>query len=180
MRLPPAKRGPAVLIIHSWWGLTKSFTAFGDALAKQGFVVGLADLFDGKTASDPAEAKRLRAAPRREPMYKTLLRNIEKDKLGLALKGSSEAVRDLFFTNMSERAGKILREEMEVMGPVRLSDVDEAQMLIVSVAKELSASGEIVIASSKDDDELVYYSLDRLMIERCKLDYGIKAIAEFR
>jgi flagellar motor switch protein FliG len=86
----------------------------------------------------------------------TLLRNVEKDKLGLALKGSSEAVRDLFFTNMSERAGKILREEMEVMGPVRLSDVDEAQMMIVSAAKELSSSGEIVITSAKDDDELVY------------------------
>ncbi len=86
----------------------------------------------------------------------TLLRNVEKDKLGIALKGGSEAVRDLFFTNMSERAGKILREDMEAMGPVRLSDVDEAQMLIVNAAKELAASGEIIIADTKEDDELVY------------------------
>ena len=64
-------------MIHSWWGLTPSFVDFGEALADQGFVVGLADLFDGRTASDPAEVKRLRRAPRREPMYKTLIRNID-------------------------------------------------------------------------------------------------------
>ena len=57
---------------------------------------------------------------------------------------------------MSERAGKILREDMEAMGPVRLSDVDEAQMMIVNAAKELAASGEIIIADAKEDDELVY------------------------
>ena len=57
----------------------------------------------------------------------TLLRNVDKDKLGLALKGATEAVRDFFFSNMSERAGKILRDDMEAMGPVRLKDVDEAQ-----------------------------------------------------
>lgn len=86
----------------------------------------------------------------------TLLRNVEKDKLGTALKGASEAVRDLFFTNMSERAGKLLREDMEAMGPVRLSDVDEAQTLIVVSAKELAASGDILIAEGGEDDELVY------------------------
>ena len=86
----------------------------------------------------------------------TLLRNVEKDKLGTALKGASEAVRDLFFTNMSERAGKLLREDMEAMGPVRLSDVDEAQTLIVVNAKELAASGDILIAEGGEDDELVY------------------------
>jgi len=76
--------------------------------------------------------------------------------LGTALKGASEAVRDLFFTNMSERAGKLLREDMEAMGPVRLSDVDEAQTLIVVNAKELAASGDILIAEGGEDDELVY------------------------
>jgi flagellar motor switch protein FliG len=50
----------------------------------------------------------------------TLLRHIEKDKLGLALKGATDTLRDVFFSNMSERAGKILREDMEAMGPVRL------------------------------------------------------------
>ena len=86
----------------------------------------------------------------------TLLRKIEKDKLGLALKGAAENIRDLFFTNMSERAGKILREEMQAMGPVRLSDVDEAQAHIVNVAKALAQSGEIMLMSNNEDDELVY------------------------
>ena len=86
----------------------------------------------------------------------TLLRGVDKDKLALALKGASESLRDLFFTNMSERAGKILKEDMEAMGPVRLRDVDEAQMNLVQVAKDLAASGEIVISDSKGEDELVY------------------------
>ncbi len=86
----------------------------------------------------------------------TLLRNIDKDKLGLALKGASESVRDLFFSNMSERQGKILREDMEAMGPVRLRDVDEAQTTLVLSAKDLAAKGEIVIADGKGEDELIY------------------------
>jgi flagellar motor switch protein FliG len=86
----------------------------------------------------------------------TLLRNFEKEKLGLCLKGASEALRNLFLSNMSERAGKILREDMEAMGPVRLRDVDEAQMQMVGLAKELAAKGEIMIADSKGEDELIY------------------------
>ena len=86
----------------------------------------------------------------------TLLRGVEKDKLGLALKGASEALRDLFFSNMSERAAKILREDMDAMGPVRLKDVDEAQMEIVNIAKDLAERGEIMLADNKEDDELIY------------------------
>lgn len=86
----------------------------------------------------------------------TLLRNVEKDKLGLALKGATDSLRDVFFSNMSERAGKILREDMEAMGPVRLKDVDEAQMRMVNVAKDLANKGEIMIASKQGEDELVY------------------------
>ncbi len=86
----------------------------------------------------------------------TLLRTVNKDKLGVALKGASEVLRDLFFTNMSERAGKILKEDMEAMGPVRLSDVDEAQAEIVVTAKDLADRGEILISEGAGDDELVY------------------------
>jgi flagellar motor switch protein FliG len=86
----------------------------------------------------------------------TLLRNVEKDKLALALKGSTDSLRDVFFSNMSERAGKILREDMDAMGPVRLKDVDEAQMRMVNVAKDLANKGEIMIASKQGEDELVY------------------------
>jgi flagellar motor switch protein FliG len=86
----------------------------------------------------------------------TLLRQVEKDKLALALKGGSDAVKDLFFKNMSERAGKMLREDMEALGPVRLRDVDSAQSLIVAMSKELAASGQIVISEGREEDELVY------------------------
>jgi flagellar motor switch protein FliG len=86
----------------------------------------------------------------------TLLRRVEKDKLTLALKGANDKLRDVFFSNMSERAGKIMREDMDAMGPVRLKDVDEAQMRMVSTAKELAAKGEIMIASKQEEDELVY------------------------
>ena len=86
----------------------------------------------------------------------TLLRQVEKDKLAMALKGGSDAVKELFFKNMSERAGKMLKEDMEALGPVRLRDVDQAQSLIVAMAKELAASGQIVISEGREEDELVY------------------------
>ena len=86
----------------------------------------------------------------------TLLRNVEKDKLPIALKGASEGMRELFFSNMSERAAKILQEDMQTMGPVRLRDVDEAQANMISVAKDLAERGDIVLVDTKGEDELVY------------------------
>ncbi|HEX5396359.1 MAG TPA: flagellar motor switch protein FliG [Candidatus Limnocylindria bacterium] len=86
----------------------------------------------------------------------TVLRAIDKDKLAIALKGASEELRDLFFSNMSERAAKLLREDIEAMGPVRLKDVDECQMYLVTTAKDLAAKGEIIISDNKGDDELIY------------------------
>jgi flagellar motor switch protein FliG len=85
-----------------------------------------------------------------------LLRNVEKEKLGMALKGASDAVKELFFKNMSERLGKMLKEDMDAMGPVRLRDVDEAQSAIVVVAKDLASSGQITIAEGSEEDELIY------------------------
>jgi len=86
----------------------------------------------------------------------TLLRNVDKDRLALAMKGASDTLRDLFFSNMSERAAKILREDMEAMGPVRLRDVDEAQMDMVNKAKDLAEAGEILLSDNKGEDELIY------------------------
>ena len=86
----------------------------------------------------------------------TLLRGVDKDSLGLALKGASEGLREMFFSNMSERASKIMREDMESMGPVRLKDVDAAQMAMVQVAKDLAAKGDIMLAGQGSDDELIY------------------------
>ena len=86
----------------------------------------------------------------------TLLRQVEKDQLAVALKGAADAVKELFFANMSERAGKMMKEDMGAMGAVRLKDVDEAQAGIVQIAKALSDAGEIVIAGSDEESELVY------------------------
>ena len=86
----------------------------------------------------------------------TLLRAVEKDQLGLAMKGASDTLREMFFSNMSERAAKIMREDMESMGPVRLKDVDNAQMAMVQVAKDLAAKGEIMLAGQGGDEELIY------------------------
>ncbi|MBK1835877.1 flagellar motor switch protein FliG [Azospirillum sp. YIM B02556] len=86
----------------------------------------------------------------------TMLRTVDKQKLGTALKGASESLKDLFFSNMSERAAKILREDMAAMGPVRVRDVDEAQMYMVQLAKDLAARGELVLAEGSGENELIY------------------------
>lgn len=84
-----------------------------------------------------------------------ILRDVEKDKLALALKGASEEIKDMFIRNMSERAGKILAEDMDSMGPVRVKDVDEAQNAVVEVAKRLADAGEIVIAEEGDGGDFI-------------------------
>jgi len=86
----------------------------------------------------------------------TILRNIQKEKLPIALKGASDAIKDLFFGNMSERASKIMKEDMASMGPVRLKDVEEAQQHIVSVAKGLADKEEIIISEGGGEDDLIY------------------------
>jgi flagellar motor switch protein FliG len=85
----------------------------------------------------------------------TLLQKVDKKELALALKGANDAVKDLFFNNMSARSGKLLKDDMEAMGPVRLKDVDEAQGRIVAAAKDMAARGEIVIVKNKSNDAMV-------------------------
>ena len=86
----------------------------------------------------------------------TLLRAVDKDKLVIALKGASEELRDLFFSNMSERAAKLMREDMQALGPIRLKDVEDSQQAMVQSAKDLADRGEIVIGGSGGDDQLIY------------------------
>jgi flagellar motor switch protein FliG len=86
----------------------------------------------------------------------TLMRYVDKQKLAIALKGAAESVRQFFFRNMSQRAAKMLADDMKAMGPVRLRTVDEAQMLLVNLAKNLAAEGEIMISKSRSDEELIY------------------------
>jgi flagellar motor switch protein FliG len=86
----------------------------------------------------------------------TLMRNVDKDKLAVALKGATDPVRQFFLSNMSTRAAKMLVDDMQAMGPVRLRDVDEAQTQLVTLAKDLAAKGEIMISKSRSDEELIY------------------------
>ena len=72
-----------------------------------------------------------------------------------ALKGANDTIKELFFTNMSARSGKLLRDDMDAMGPVRLKDVDEAQGRLVSTAKDMAARGEIVLNKGKADEEMI-------------------------
>jgi flagellar motor switch protein FliG len=99
--------------------------------------------FDDLTKLDTASAQ-------------TLMRHIDKDKLAIALKGANETVRQFFLSNMSTRAAKMLLDDMQAMGPVRLRDVDEAQGLLVNLAKDLAAKGEIMITKNRGDEELIY------------------------
>lgn len=86
----------------------------------------------------------------------SLMRSIDKTKLTLALKGASEELRNLFISNMSQRAAKILSEDIEALGPVRLKEVDEAQSIIVNIARDMANKGEINISAEGTEDELVY------------------------
>jgi len=83
------------------------------------------------------------------------LREVDVKDLGLALKTASEEVRELITRNMSKRAAEMLKEDMELMGPVRLRDVEEAQQKIVNIIRQLEDSGELVISRGKEDELVV-------------------------
>ncbi|MGD9868126.1 MAG: flagellar motor switch protein FliG [Hyphomicrobiales bacterium] len=86
----------------------------------------------------------------------TLIRKFDQDKLVLAMKGATEPVREFFFSNMTERTRKLLRDDLEALGPVRLKDVDDAQSAMISLAKDMAAKGDIIISKSGGEDELIY------------------------
>ena len=81
-----------------------------------------------------------------------LLKDIESDSLITALKGAPQELRDKFLANMSQRAAETLREDIELRGPVRVSQVEAEQKAILQVARRLAESGEIVIAAPGTDD----------------------------
>ena len=85
-----------------------------------------------------------------------ILKIVDKSRLALAMKGASEEIRKQFVDNMSQRAAKILQEEIETMGPVRVKDVEEAQSEIIMAAKDLIQRGEIELSDGGDSDQLIY------------------------
>ena len=82
----------------------------------------------------------------------TLLRNVETEDLVLALKGADEPLRDKLFSCMSSRAAANLADEMEALGPVRLTEVQDAQKRIINIARTMSDEGTIVLAGRGGDD----------------------------
>jgi flagellar motor switch protein FliG len=84
-----------------------------------------------------------------------VLKEISNDDLTMALKAASEDLQEKFFSNLSERAANMIREDLEIMGPVKLSDVEAAQQNIVKVVRRLEAEGRIIIAGKGGGDVLV-------------------------
>jgi len=84
----------------------------------------------------------------------TLMREIQTDQLQLALKGADESLREKFLKNMSQRAAEMLRDDLEAMPPVRVSDVEAAQKVILTAARVLSDKGEIMLGGGGGDDFL--------------------------
>lgn len=80
-----------------------------------------------------------------------ILKQVETSQLAVALKTASEELREKIFSNLSSRAGEMLQEDIEVMGPVKLSEVEAAQQNMIRVARELEAEGKIVLAKGKED-----------------------------
>ena len=84
-----------------------------------------------------------------------VLRDVDNNDLGIALKGSGEEVQNAIFRNLSKRLATMIREDMDFMGPVRMKDVEEAQQKIVNIIRKLEDSGEIIIARGGGDEIVV-------------------------
>ncbi|MFO7818246.1 MAG: flagellar motor switch protein FliG [Thermodesulfobacteriota bacterium] len=84
-----------------------------------------------------------------------VLKEISNDDLTMALKAASEDLQEKFFSNLSERAANMIREDLEIMGPVKLSEVEASQQNIVKVVRRLEAEGRIIIAGKGGGDVLV-------------------------
>ncbi|MFW6336491.1 MAG: FliG C-terminal domain-containing protein, partial [Phycisphaeraceae bacterium] len=84
-----------------------------------------------------------------------VLKEVDNDEMAIALKSASPELKEKIFGNMSERAAKLIEEDMQYMGPVRLSDVEAAQQRIVDVVRRLEDAGEIIISGRGGDKEMI-------------------------
>ncbi|MEE9296670.1 MAG: flagellar motor switch protein FliG [Phycisphaerae bacterium] len=85
----------------------------------------------------------------------SVLKEVENDELSLSLKTATPELRDKIFKNMSDRAAQLIKEDMEFMGPVRITDVEAAQQKIVDVVRRLEESGEIIISGRGGEKEMI-------------------------
>lgn len=114
-------------------------------------------------AKAPESAERIRAlmftfedlANLLPPAIASIVRNADKREMALALKGAPEQLKTMFFNAMTERAAKLMREDMAGMGPVRARDCEEAQSSLVRLAKDLADRGEILLVDPKSDDAMI-------------------------
>lgn len=114
-------------------GLSEANPALADSIKEQMFVFEDITTLDSRT-------------------IQTILREVEQEDLRLALKGVGENVREIIFKNISERAAETLKEDIELMGPTRVRDVEASQKKIVSVIRRLEEAGEVVTRRAGDDD----------------------------
>ena len=84
-----------------------------------------------------------------------LLRQVEKEKLALALKGASDAIKELFFSNMSGRAAKMLKEDMEAMGPIKIKEVEASQQQIIAIVRQLESEGVLSLKGAVGEQYVV-------------------------
>ncbi len=84
-----------------------------------------------------------------------VLKEVDNDEIALALKTASEELKEKIFSNMSERAAQLIKEEMEYMGPVRISDVEACQQRIVDIVRRLEEAGEIIISGRGAESEMI-------------------------
>jgi flagellar motor switch protein FliG len=83
--------------------------------------------------------------------FRDILQNVDNQLLIKALKTTSDEMKNKVFSNLSERASEMLKEDMEVMGPVKLSEVEEAQQEVIKIAKRLESEGRIILTKGGDD-----------------------------
>ena len=83
--------------------------------------------------------------------FREILKRVDKQELTLALRTASDELKEKFLSNMSERARQMLQEDMEIMGPVRISDVEEAQQKMLGAARQLESEGKVMLGMGKED-----------------------------
>ena len=84
-----------------------------------------------------------------------VLREVDSKELAMALKGASPSVKDRFVSNMSDRVASMLKEDIEFMGPLRMSDVEDVQLRIVQTVRQLEDAGQVTVVRGDTNDVFV-------------------------
>ncbi|CAN2041986.1 flagellar motor switch protein FliG [Candidatus Magnetomoraceae bacterium gMMP-15] len=172
MRIAKMKQVPLEVVKEVDEAIEKEIIGFGSAMGREiggmEAVVNILNEVDGTTEDSVLswleEEKAEMAEEIRQMMFvfedlvnidergmRELLKAVDTQDLKVALKTASEEMKQKIFSNLSTRAGEMLKEDMEVMGPVRLAEVEEAQLKIVRSAKQMEAEGKIVLGKGKED-----------------------------